>query len=438
MGLFDFLTGGGLQSDGSLWGRAAANSPEVMKYYLDQMQSRSLASQADNIFGAQAAPAQAAQYAGPQGPTKYGAMDLNVGKPMQEQPTPQVVARPAQQATGLFAGASPTEARWYALQKRLMQAGQPMGTTQSFNMLSSAQDAALKPRSKTEMDLFLSNPAQYAQMQKLKNMYRQPLVSISNKMRGAEEEALIEDLKSRYKFARSRLNETLKEGRTDPMKAASINRALDLLQQGYKTGIGQVEINKLKNVAKSLGLNVDNVAGQEELFALLSQRILDPIQFTKGAVSDKEMALFELMSASPSKTPEANVALLEMQKAKMDRDREVAQMIQNEYRKNKYVSPLEIDRKVDEFIAANPIVPDELEPYARAMDTGEVPQGGLQIAGGEARIVDNNPQKRPPKPQAPPGYEVYWDRNANTWGARRKQPGKTRARAMSRASRANR
>jgi len=143
MGLFDFLTGGSKQSDGSLWGRAASNSPEVMKYYLDQMQAQQLGNQADKIFGTLAAPAQAAQYAGPQGPTKFGAMDLNVGKPMQQQPMPQVAARPAQQTTGLFAGANPTETRLLQAQKALMQAGVPMGTKQSFDLLKGYQGDTL-------------------------------------------------------------------------------------------------------------------------------------------------------------------------------------------------------------------------------------------------------------------------------------------------------
>lgn len=139
MGLFDFLTGGGQQSDGSLWGRAAANSPEVMKYYLDQLQARKLAEQAGNIFGTQAAPARAGQYAGPQGPTRFGAMDLNVGQPRQEQPTPLVAPREAQQATGLFAGANPTESKLLQAQKALMQAGVPMGTMQSFDLMKGYQ-----------------------------------------------------------------------------------------------------------------------------------------------------------------------------------------------------------------------------------------------------------------------------------------------------------
>ena len=90
-----------------------------------------------------------------------------------------------------------------------------------------------------------------------------------------------------------------------------IQRGIGLLEGGVRTGFGASFALKAKQVAEAFGIDTKNLAETEELFTILGDQVMARINQTKGAVSEKEMELFQQYSAGPGKTPEGNKKILQ-------------------------------------------------------------------------------------------------------------------------------
>jgi len=96
---------------------------------------------------------------------------------------------------------------------------------------------------------------------------------------------------------------------TDNM--ATINQSIALLDSGVYTGFGGEAMSDLQNLGVSLGFSPPDANVGAEQFRVNSMKsVMDWIALTKGAISEKEMALFAAASPGLSRTVEGNRMIL--------------------------------------------------------------------------------------------------------------------------------
>ena len=96
---------------------------------------------------------------------------------------------------------------------------------------------------------------------------------------------------------------------TDNM--ATINQSIQLLDSGVYTGFGGEAMADLQNLGVSLGFSPPDANVGAEQFRVNSMKsVMDWIALTKGAISEKEMALFAAASPGLSRTVEGNRMIL--------------------------------------------------------------------------------------------------------------------------------
>lgn len=121
--------------------------------------------------------------------------------------------------------------------------------------------------------------------------------------------------------------EELVDGLTDAQAAYSgVSRAIDLLDPkngDVYTGMGGEALAWGKSLGAAFGFFEEDVKNIQELRVLLGDRIMARVAQTKGAVSEKEMDLFEKFSANFGNTAEANTAILKVLQNVLKRDLEV-------------------------------------------------------------------------------------------------------------------
>jgi len=75
---------------------------------------------------------------------------------------------------------------------------------------------------------------------------------------------------------------------------------------------------QLEQFGKQLGLNPDNIDNKEVFFTLAGNFVMGQIAKTKGAISNKEMAYFEMISPGLSRSKQGNILQLKLAKAVND------------------------------------------------------------------------------------------------------------------------
>ena len=168
------------------------------------------------------------------------------------------------------------------------------------------------------------------------------------------EQVLLEDAKARSDDARSVVTDVIKSGRDAVKGSADYDRALNLLDT---VATGPLEEAKLaaKRYANALGMefDADKVASAEELQVLFGNQIMSRVAETKGAVSDREMRLFQEYSANFGKTTQGNKRILQFKKEKASRDRELAKMARKMQDQGR--TSIEIERAIWDYVEQNPI-----------------------------------------------------------------------------------
>lgn len=124
---------------------------------------------------------------------------------------------------------------------------------------------------------------------------------------------------------------------------------LSLLDK-VETGTFAETIVDVKKIAKSVGISVDeaNVANTEQLMVLLGDEVMSRISETKGAVSEKEMELFQTYSAGLGKTAKGNRQIIEYKLAQGKRNIAVGDMIRKMRRED--APARDIENAVYEYI----------------------------------------------------------------------------------------
>lgn len=159
-----------------------------------------------------------------------------------------------------------------------------------------------------------------------KQAFSQPMVSVStgnqpltqeqwNAKLRAEDQAMLGE------GARKYYQDVNAAGLSAMGRVEDYNEMLSLLDSAY-TGTGAEQAVAARRLGSILGFNVDEeaLANSEKLQVLLGDELMSRVAQTKGAVSNKEMALFEQFSPSFKKSREGNRRILEYKRAKAYRD----------------------------------------------------------------------------------------------------------------------
>lgn len=208
---------------------------------------------------------------------------------------------------------------------------------------------------------------------------KQPLVKVSTAAEPVDprKAMLAEDTAHRAQGARAHYDELITAGRKSSADIARYNRILTLLET-VQTGPLQKRIRDAKRLANAVGAEFPDIEKAEELEVFLGDEIMSRVAQTKGAVSEKEMALFTEYSANYGKTTEGNRQIIAFKKAKAERDRTLSKMAIKMQKQGKTM--LEIQEAIDDYIndPANDLR-GYLQPPAKpeASGTGEMSDAEL-------------------------------------------------------------
>ena len=126
------------------------------------------------------------------------------------------------------------------------------------------------------------------------------------------------------KLAASSYNDSSKELQKNRNTAIDQNINIDtmlrLVRQMDESAFGTFGLPalQLKQFAKQLGLNTDDISDAEVFFTLAGDFVMQQISKTKGAISNKEMAYFEMISPGLSRSKSGNILQLKLAKAVND------------------------------------------------------------------------------------------------------------------------
>ena len=126
-------------------------------------------------------------------------------------------------------------------------------------------------------------------------------------------------------------------------------KAISLMDAGTYTGAGAEALAWWKSVGEVLGVETD-VANYQELRNLLSEGIKTNMAATKGAISEKEMEMFEAWAANVKNTPEGNRRILELSIAIEKRKMKMAEMFKQGQRDGK--DPAALEQEVEDAVKA--------------------------------------------------------------------------------------
>lgn len=126
-----------------------------------------------------------------------------------------------------------------------------------------------------------------------------------------------------------------------------IDTMLRLVNQMDDSDFGTFGLPKLqlKQFAKQLGLTEDDIDDAEVFFTLAGDFVMSQIAKTKGAISNKEMAYFEMISPGLSRTKKGNILQLKLAKAVNNWHIELDKKRLEWRRNNKDLDPISLDNE---------------------------------------------------------------------------------------------
>lgn len=125
-----------------------------------------------------------------------------------------------------------------------------------------------------------------------------------------------------------------------------------LLAGGMETGALEKTKMLAKNISNSLGLTDFDISNQELFVTQIEPIMMEFIQQTKGAISEKEMGLFQSWSADMKKTPGGNMKVLKALQKANENINATKQIIVEMNGQGK--SAQEIDAAIEDYLVKNP------------------------------------------------------------------------------------
>lgn len=199
-------------------------------------------------------------------------------------------------------------------------------------------------------------------------------VSQPKYVRSPEEEAEAEQLKLRTQGAYKANEDLIAAGSEARKFKRNVQQARQLLG-GVNTGFAANTILKMKQLGKQLGIEVGDLANAEQARVLFGNEIMARVNQTKGAVSDREMAMFSDYSANFGNTPAGNDQILRFAEAAYERSEAISRMIRELRRKgmSEYDIQLEVEAHQDENPL--PVLHSELNGGSETHQSPNVPAG---------------------------------------------------------------
>ena len=186
----------------------------------------------------------------------------------------------------------------------------------------------------------------------------------------------------REKFADERY-EAANESLIDAEKTLfDVSQMMRLVEQVDSGTLASTK-NKILKIMEGVGMTVDlsSIAKFEDMQSQGMNFILQRIQLTKGAISQKEMEAFEAASPGVKNTPEGNKRILTLARLVANRQKAVAQAVRA-ISSRRGVTKLEIDderiRAMEEFgeISIAPVGVDQQDWEKMTVDEKAVFSGG--------------------------------------------------------------
>jgi len=184
---------------------------------------------------------------------------------------------------------------------------------------------------------------------------KSPLVNIEAERRASTPEAIAhEDRMYDAKNARDVAKGWRTAAFAAPGNIRRYDQAIKLLDT-VQTGTFEDMKLQGRKIAAAFGFEVDwaNIADAEQLQTLLGDEVMSRVQETKGAVSEKEMDLFEKYSANYGNTPEGNRQILKFKRAQAERDIEIQKYVTKLRKEGK--SYMEVQDAVMGYMLENPL-----------------------------------------------------------------------------------
>ena len=228
--------------------------------------------------------------------------------------------------------------------------------------------------------------------------------------RGMHASPAEQELSARRKFDQETQQERITTIGEKEQLAANYVRALELLQgvsdkegrdasyddiAATGTGLGAELKLKIDRVGSLLGFENARIraANAQELYALFGDGVMAQIQKTKGAVSEKEMTYFALISPGLDKEEATNKRILQNQLRFLKREVDIGRLTRKMRYDGKTVA--EIERAVGEYYENNRILSDERinaalreEGYEPDVEYERYRRPGANPGTSEAAAVD--------------------------------------------------
>jgi hypothetical protein len=149
-----------------------------------------------------------------------------------------------------------------------------------------------------------------------------------------------------------------------------LNRLDQLLDAGTKTGKFQNLILPLKQFGSDLGIEVKDVASQEEFRSTSSQLALTFGQKLKGSMSDGDRTLLiDRIAPNVGNTEDGNKMIIAFYKAGVEKNKMIRNAIRDGYKKN--LNPYEIQEKIDEIKDQDIIVEKLTKQFPQLQSQGQ-------------------------------------------------------------------
>ena len=201
-----------------------------------------------------------------------------------------------------------------------------------------------------------------------------------------------EEVSKSEKMARSKAIQTeIDEINTASKEATKalpkVAKVISMLSNNeIRTGAGAEGLASLKRLGQALGIET-NVATFEEATTVLGDEVMARIGQTKGSVSEKEMALFQNYSASPSKTTEGNLLILRAKAKSMLRSQAESRVISE--LQNAGATNAQIKSSIEESRNQNPVITqEEVDAIRGATSDGVQPGTGVPAADAMRAHID--------------------------------------------------
>lgn len=208
-----------------------------------------------------------------------------------------------------------------------------------------------------------------------------PLVSLGSEEKAFDKQ-LGQDLSKSFTEAQARGAETRQSD-------IRLNRARALVNK-VGTGALQPTVQVVKRIIKDFGFDLeqlglsDDVGLGEALQAIGVDFALEAVQKTKGAITDREMALFASTAPGLSRTTEGNILLIDLRQRMNDLARKEAKL-QRDYIKGKGGGRLDSGyfEFRENFWAENPLFTPDLQQRLESIQGATVPEQPAQPGGAQ-------------------------------------------------------